>query len=89
MTARYSSRVEEMVWNVAVIFQGLLDTYIRGESKIDQNGSQRESMKGRLMPDIKGAPKNAASHQIHANTMWGEDNEMKDTRTIRNPIALS
>lgn len=45
MTARYSSRVEEMVWNVAVIFQGLVDTYIRGESKIDCNGSQRESMK--------------------------------------------
>jgi hypothetical protein len=35
MTARYSSRVDEIVWNVAVIFQGLVDTYIRGESKID------------------------------------------------------
>ena len=45
MTATYSSRVEEMVWNVAVTFQGLVETYIRGESKIDWNVSQRESMK--------------------------------------------
>ena len=36
MAARYSSRVEEIVWNVAVIFQGLVDTYIRGESKISR-----------------------------------------------------
>ena len=40
------------------------------------------------MPDINGGPKNAASHQIHANRKWGEDNEMKDTRTIRNPVAF-
>ena len=28
----YSSRVDEIVWNVAVIFQGFVDVYKRGES---------------------------------------------------------
>lgn len=30
--AMYSSRVEEIVWNVAVIFHGFVDMYNRGES---------------------------------------------------------
>lgn len=38
MTAMYSTREDEMVSNVAVTFQGLVDTYIRGESKMDHNG---------------------------------------------------
>ena len=28
----YSSRVDEIVWKVAVIFQGFVDVYKRGES---------------------------------------------------------
>jgi hypothetical protein len=32
IVAMYSSRVDEIVWNVAVIFQGFVDVYKRGES---------------------------------------------------------
>ena len=35
----YSSRVDEIVWKVAVIFQGFVDVYKRGESaKIKATG---------------------------------------------------
>jgi hypothetical protein len=32
IVAMYSSRVDEIVWKVAVIFQGFVDVYNRGES---------------------------------------------------------
>ena len=40
IVAMYSSRVDEIAWNVAVIFQGFVDVYKRGESAKMKTTSQ-------------------------------------------------
>lgn len=57
ITEIYYARVEETAWNVAVIFQGLVETYIRGESKIDQKRESAGNPYRRLTPDNMGAKK--------------------------------
>jgi hypothetical protein len=101
MVAMYSSRVDEIDWKEAAIFQGFEETYIRGEStKAMEKVSDRSAKMNKDRAADAGISKenrNGERHtmQIRANTeierknMHGPSTTQYRFRWVSCPIGMS
>lgn len=94
MIPMYSPRVDAIVWKVAVIFQGLVDIYKRGDSGKKRT---RRSVKNEIKPEQMNGSREMPSQleisriglQIHANTEYERERRGKSARTIYSPVAFA